>query len=440
MKRISFLVLAAMVLIAMPAFAETQNVKVGGDITSYFGKLSDLDLMKGTDANSNTTDDFFTTTTRLYVSADLTDNVQTYVRLINEREWDTASNIQTDANVGAAESSSDVQIDNAYIKLSEFLYSPLTLIIGRQDIVWGSGLLLADGDGTNNGNLGIYPYVSSRIAFDAARAIFDYDPWTLDIVAGKVDEDQSAATSDEQDHDFYGANLSYVFPSEWLVEGTYVGSYDQNTALAAAPSIHMVGARTEGPVTVIDDNLNFQGEVAYQFGDYSRTTDISAWAVVAGASYAFDNEYKPIVGLKYDFRSGEEASNGGDYNGWITRFDNYKIGNLIEKLWIEAYAPNNAADTRGNGGNISAVTTSGSIIPIEDVELSLDWVWAQADEELSASGKDYIGNEFIGTVTYDYTEDVTFAFMGSYFDPDDAFRTTENDAAYELIGSVAVEF
>ena len=64
----------------------------------------------------------------------------------------------------------------------------------------------------------------------------------------------------------------------------------------------------------------------------------------------------------------------------------------------------------------------------------------EADEEQLAGRGDDIGHELTGRVMYDYTEDVTFSVMGSYFDPDDAFRANEDDEAYLITSSVSVEF
>src|ERR1700679_861567 len=103
MKKI--LVAVAMVMLASPAFAAIQNVKVSGDITTTFVDRSNFDLgdTVGTDGSANFTgssfqpvglkkQNVFVTQTRLRVDADLSDNVSTTVGLVNERAWDAEDN------------------------------------------------------------------------------------------------------------------------------------------------------------------------------------------------------------------------------------------------------------------------------------------------------------------------------------------------------------
>ena len=72
-------VLAIVALIAVPAFAEVQNVKVSGDIDSKAIYRNNYDFKQGPDtANANNDKDiWYTTTARVQIDADLTDNVST---------------------------------------------------------------------------------------------------------------------------------------------------------------------------------------------------------------------------------------------------------------------------------------------------------------------------------------------------------------------------
>ena len=445
MKKLLLLALAIVVAFVAPAFAEVQNVKVGGDITSYYEQTTNLNLTK-TNTNASS-DNFFMTTTRLYVSADLTDNVQTYVRIINERTWDSKFNTANDGSDASEEDA--VQLDLAYVKLSEFLYSPLTMIIGRQEIKWGSGLVVGNGNPVPNNKLQLRDsFLSARKGFDAARAILNFEPWTIDSFASRIANgsnafDPAVPSYDGRFENLYGLNVSYVWPSEWVTEGYYVYNTDKDTSVGSDSlfsKVSTVGLRTEGHVKPIDEKLYLEAELAYQFGKYDASRDIKSWAGILGTSYEFANQYKPVVGVKYDYRSGNKTADTGDYKGWNAKYNDYQIGNIINKVWTNGYKSLNS-DVRGNGGNIHAITTTGSVVPMQDVELSLDWVWATSDQAIFVGNSKNIGNEFIGTVKYDYTEDVTMSLMGSVFDPKGAFRTTtEKEKAYEVIGSVAVEF
>ena len=93
-------------------------------------------------------------TVETQIDADLTDNVSAVIRLVNQRDWNiyaksiipgtTALGINGRAGSGYTEDDDafDLILDLAYVELKEFLYSPLTLKIGRQDLWFGKGLIV----------------------------------------------------------------------------------------------------------------------------------------------------------------------------------------------------------------------------------------------------------------------------------------------------------
>ena len=93
MRRI-LLALAMVALIAVPASAAVQNVKVSGSIESTWLVRDQFTLgnpVFADDTDSNDNIEFYQnlliTQAILRVDADLTDNVSAVIQLINEREW-----------------------------------------------------------------------------------------------------------------------------------------------------------------------------------------------------------------------------------------------------------------------------------------------------------------------------------------------------------------
>ena len=113
-------VLLGLVAWSVPALAEVQNVKVGGDLTVRAFHRHNLDLQDQSGALDGT-DNFLMTTTGVNIGADLTENVSTFIRLANERDWDNDSNGSGDGNF---------DLSKAYITLKELFYAPLTLRVG----------------------------------------------------------------------------------------------------------------------------------------------------------------------------------------------------------------------------------------------------------------------------------------------------------------------
>src|SRR3989338_4817125 len=116
-----FCVLALAVLLAVPAFAEVQNVKVSGDLAARYVVRANYDLDEdNVGTNADDTDDYLMSTAEVQVDADLTDNVATVVRLVNQRDWNDvdANEVVSAGDVDASQF--DVIVDLANVTLKEF--------------------------------------------------------------------------------------------------------------------------------------------------------------------------------------------------------------------------------------------------------------------------------------------------------------------------------
>ena len=439
MKTLTILcTLVLAVALVAPVYAEVQNVKVSGDI-SIFGAFRDeyattgsgsaRALLSGAGATNSFANsqsaDYYATITRLRIDADLTDNVSTLVRLINERDWTAAT---------VAGANENIDIDLASITLKEMLYSPLTLVLGRQEIRWGSGLVI--GDGTTGAASGLAATdLSARKAFDSVRALLDYDPWTLDIIIAKVTETFTTGA----DVDVYGVDASYKFTDYNAVfEAYYVGIHSSLVGVGSSSGTdtQTIGARLTGEPTA---NLTGELELAYQFGDQQANSNIDqkAFAFDIGAVYAFQTSYSPKLGLKYGLRSGEEQTAAGDNEGWNAVFEDQLNGQIFD--------PNT---------NTWFIKLSGSLVPVEKLTAGIDYYiyWYEEDRAYPSTGasavspSDDAGAEVDITLKYAYTEDVTIGLVAAWFFPGDAYGSTAtifgggDETATEVLATVTVAF
>ena len=454
------LALAFLVGIALPAFAEVQNVKVSGDITAYGIYRDEYDL--DSRANSDKSDDsaFYVSIARVRIDADLTDNVQTTIRLLNERVWNTEDSQST-----------DIDLDLAYLTLKEFFYSPLTLTIGRQNLKFGTGLVVGDPDTNANvatGDLSgtLAEDLSARKAFDAIRATLDYAPWTIDLIIAKISETHETGTStaDTEDEDLYGVNVGYKFGQYNATAEGYLFVKDANTEISSisgispAGDIYTLGLR--GGLEPIK-GLNLSGEVAYQFGKAQENAGISrkqrAWALDLDGSYAWDIQYAPSIGLGYSYRSGQDPNvTTGKYKAWNPMYEDQTQGIIADYIL--------AGINGGVTSNASIIKAYGSVKPIKDVTVSANYYNYRLVKSLVSSddtlytGYDNLDNVYMRRskdlgdeidlgVTYNYTEDVTFGLTAGWFLPGKALEgknssgeKTNDDTATSIIGSVKVVF
>lgn len=468
------------------AYAEVQNVKVSGDLTIKAVTRNNLDLAKtatmpGGGGNiSNDEQDNFLSIARVKVDADLTDNVSTTVRLINERDWDG------DDTGGEM---NDIELDLAFVNLKEFLYSPLSVTLGRQELRYGNGLVIGDPD-TNNLSAAsglTQSDLSLRKAFDAVKAVLNYDPLVVDLVYAKIDENTITGASANDDTDLYGINANYALDKETTLEGYFFSKIKGSAAtkftaaqrttgralagdLAKHDTVNTIGGRA---VNTSVNNLTAQVEGAFQFGTYNPGFDINsqvlavaasrkAWSAQAIANYDLKDvapdmisKYNPSIMGSYTYLSGEKNTRTGEdvYRGWDPMFEDQTLGHLINR--IMGYT------------NSQIVTLSGKVTPIEDVTLNVDYVTLWLNKRFPgahptgstiaghntsnlrgvAGGNTYamtddshLGQEIDATLTYDYTEDVQFSLLGGLFIPGDAFHSNNDSKAGEIIGSMKVTF
>ncbi len=472
------MVLALVLGFAVPAYAETQNVKVSGSIDSYAFYRGNYDLLDSNDASvqpagatltgggipgqthsgsaaqRSDADQYFRTNTQVEVSADLTDNVSTVINLVNQRDWnsdtlDTAGSASSDAT-----NEFDIELDLAYVQMKEIFYSPLTLTIGRQDLWFGRGFII----GNNNtawDQQGITQAdeYSVTTAFDAARATLDFNPWTLDFVYSKIHE---GSLNPEDDRDLYIANVNYKFAEyNAVAEGYYVGEFDRNT-LAGSTGTFDEETDTLGGRGQFDpiSQITLGGELAYQFGETrngslaSPVRDRGAWAADIFGTYRWDNTWKPELTLEYVHFSGEGnlSSTTEDFDGWNGLYRG-RFWTAYADFREFVYATATGSDQSATLNN-QFIQVKGALKPMEDLLLegAFTYIWTDEDVHVtpgvqsSAVHDDQIGYEIDLQVTYDYTEDVSFGLLTGWFVPGDFYSEPQDEIASDIVGSVKVTF
>ncbi|MDD2680130.1 MAG: alginate export family protein [Candidatus Omnitrophica bacterium] len=452
-RLIVVLTLLFVVGIAFAAYAEVQNVKVSGDIVAswvgrkHFGLFNSV-LGDKSQFNQN----LFMTQARIRVDADLTDNVMATVRLINERVW----NGNNDTNTGG---DNKIDLDLAYVALKEFLYSPLSITVGRQEIRFGNGLVMGNAK-TGTGSVNIPSDLTLRKAFDAVRATLNYDPLIVDLLYAKVRQESytsaigSAVGADrgnKDDINLMGVNASYAINKNTNASVYYYHKNDKYKGGSAAAGGKSDEVSTIGGLVSSTpiENLTASLEAAYQFGR-SNTTDTTqknhqGYAVQAMADYTFAKvKTTPKIGVSWTYLSGGRATD--DKNaGWDPMFYDQKLNNITYTLLPFT--------------NMNVINLKASCKPMDDVTVYANYGYYEVAKTKSGetitspfsyngtnayytttyTNKTHLGDAIDLTATYDYTEDVQFALTGGWFKPGRALAVDERDAT-QLIGSMKVVF
>lgn len=471
------LALVAAIFVSAPAFAAVQNVKVSGDIDSWWVNRQDFNFGTKTLAGAGVagvatglaSQNFFVTQTRIKVEADLSDNVSTTIRLLNETVWGADN-----ANIGSSFDENNVSVDQAFVTLREFLYSPLTVSVGRQDFVYGNGFILGGNGPVAAVNTGLNSIANDlskdNTNNDGVKLVFDYKPLTLDVIYYKNNQRlyTGAEAADKTSSDVYGLNANYQLGDEMntVVEGYFFARVDDNnltsTASEKSDKLYVPGLRVStNPVK----GLTTQAEVAWQLGNKSviaggvdQAVHRNAFAYQVMANYAIDNDevakYKPSVNASYTHTSGDKNS-GANVNS-----DNVESAKQFT-AW-DSFAEGQGGGTIYNSlfglSNLNIVSVGGQVTPLEDVTATFLWSNLFADKKYrtgnalsfsqpdgstsspATTGRKDLGNEYDVNVDYAYTEDVTLGVSLGWFVPGKAFTSANDTTASQALAHVNVNF
>jgi len=475
-------VLLGLLAISVPSFAEVQNVKVGGDVTPRAFWRRNLTLSRSGSGTAsfdvNQGGNFLTETTGLNIGADLTENVSGFLRLANESDWANNTN-------AAPSSRSDVALSQGYITLKELFYSPLTLRIGRQPIVWGRGFVLGSNllPGVNNRGDDLHGSLSANeftdfTAFDAIRGTLDLSgvsglgvPLTLDTVYIKLNEGSTFAGDDVN---LMGFNLgTHVDALDGEFETYYLNKRDKGANLALTKynkpgSVNTLGVR--GSVKPVSGAYAY-GELGYQFG--RRGVDAAnilpsgdaqqAWAFDLGVDYtATEVVWTPKVGFEWIYWSGKDSESCAPstaataYCGGVSGWDPIARGYFTTALRefqtnanVAGFYPNAQVGTTSAATNQHQFAFYGSLKPLQDLTIAprlTFFTLADGVRPIGADGtaqtkkKSFVGTEWDTQVSYNYTDDVQFGLIYAIFAPGSVYRTPNDATAQELISSVNVKF
>jgi hypothetical protein len=201
-------------------------------------------------------------------------------------------------------------------------------------------------------------------------------------------------------------------------------------------------------------------EGAYQFGVFTDNNVLypndseleanesykrQAWALQAIANFTpAGKKYSPSVTATFTHLSGQkDGATGKNYTGWDPMCEDQAGGTIFNAITGHS--------------NINLISLSGSMVPMEDVKLTLDYYNLMLDRKFlegatpilsgvysmptyTMKNKKHVGDEIDLKVAYDYTEDVQLGLNTGWFIPGSAFDKANHKVATQVIGSMKVTF
>lgn len=419
-KTLVVLVAAMMVGMTIPAFAELQNVQVGGSLRIRANWYGEDNLTFDKDAGNDLL--YVEQRTRVNVSADFTDDVHAFIELdsydvfgdgfagLGEGGFVSSGEIAKSRGsfssggfldgLDLGSSGTPVDFYQGYVEMREAWGYPINIKIGRSEMVHGDEFLVGNNDTSSS---------FRGLSFDGVWMTYDNENFDITGFWTRLYTDFTGESSGDIDFSgIYGSytgleNMSidgyYYYYHQSLTNATQFLGFDESTAF------HTIGMRFAGNAAQFDWALNG----AYQFGDTGdpNQEDVNGIGIQGVAGYTFDVNMQPRIFINGAYYSGDDEDFEDEY-GFNRLFSDHEYSEFIDStdlmnFWMV-------------GGGVSAQVTES--IGLTGVVNYFNTVEDHDSVGLSDEGD--IGLEVAVYAKYDYSEDLYFQAGYAHFFAGDA--------------------
>ena len=310
-----------------------------------------------------------------------------------------------------------------WFELANYKEFPLGLKVGRQELSYGDERLIGSFDWNNAGRV----FDAIKLRYQAKK--FWIDAFAADVVNNNVLSGRDNSFDDKADwaDDFYGlyGRTTAVTNHVWDLYALFRDKADAKF-LGAQRQIYTLGTRFEATPSLAP--WDYFVEVAGQFGHVQTAgawLDHRAFAGVISTGYTFNQDWKPRVGVEYNYASGD----GNPKDGTDETFDNLFPTNHKFYGYMDIFAWKNIHNPR----------LTLSCQPHKTVKIQFDahafWLddnqdaWYRANgnavrRDISGHAGSYVGSELDLTVNYTPHKRVKVQAGYSHFFSGDFVRDT----------------
>jgi len=445
MRKLGVLLMCVLLVgLTTSAFAELKSVEVGGSVRvrgTWIGA-------PGFD-NDNPDVDVVQQRTRLNATATFTEDVMAFIELQMSSMWGYDGDSGAWGAAGREGAPSDLLCDDgyyygknagmyngwigqlgtedeqvnvyqAYIQANDMLGYPVSMKVGRQEMSYGTELLIGDLD-----------FFQYGLSFDAVKLMYADQDLAIDMWWSKLVENITGPAWNPEtdcDTDFYGIYGTYSGVEDMVIDAYLLylrQAANWSNGFVETDGQYTLGARVAGLLAWIE-GMEYNVEAAYQFGEDGMDNDYDAWMVDLLLSYAIEAEYDPTVFFGYTFSTGDGDPDDNDNETFMFPFTDY------HSRW-------GYADLVGLG-NLNVFKLGMTACPAEDWLLATQIVWMLTHEEeqippslgggyTNATNDDSIGQEFDISMVYNYTEDLQFELTYGHVFVDDWLDDVSGDDA-----------
>ncbi len=266
------------------------------DALTITGQVRHRLEVNGKDFNSNTgLNNYNFLRTRIGVKFKASSRVSGFVQFQDSRIFGTETNTLGDGSADA------IDMHQAYFYISNLFNVPLSLKLGRQEVIFGNERLIGAVGWHNIGR-----------SFDGVQAIYDTDNGPVSIFDFKTVENLN--TGDLNDFNVAGVWVNYSKMDE-KIHPQFFGIWDRVNADSALSRLTF-GTQTDMEFGAV----NLTIEAAYQSGQTDSVVDIAAYMLAVNINYKIGGKILKAVGLGVDYLSGDDATTASKYEAFHTLY------------------------------------------------------------------------------------------------------------------------
>jgi len=369
-------------------------------------RKSAIDLENSTGKNY----DYFRFKTSLWGKYDFSQDLSLYARLTNENRAYVVPSTKYDV--------CEFVFENLYLDVKDAFDLPLDLRLGRQNLIYGEGFIMAEGT----------PLDGSRtIYFNAAKATLKLEDWDLDFLGMRQDpkerrlpvineNNRSLVSQKEEALGLYG---KYKGSDDFCFEPYYFYKLEKS---APKTKLHTLGAHSVWN----KNSWKIRTEAAYQFGDYGSSDRRGIGGYLFFDYKLKEDGCKPMLTFGGAYLSGDDPDTDTN-ESWDPLFSHIPWLNELYSYMLTG------EKEIGYWSNTQAYQLALTVQPTEKLCIKPAICYFRADENTfgGSSGYSNSGKERGWSpqmfVTYKFNDNIQGHILAEYFDLGDYYAETKDN-------------
>ena len=414
----------AIALLACSGLVSAGDFDWGGDLRVRYTDLGDIPTNIGSLAFDQ---GFWRIRPRVWTQYKPTDGITLKGRLTNEFRFYRDSSFPPGSDKW--DPLSEVIVDTLYADFQNLANNKLSLRVGRQDMIYGTGKIILDGTPLDGSRTIYFNAVKAGVELPSDNhidllAIFNKAEDKL-VINGQGEHERygydsiAVVEQDESALGFYGKNKHFEgYPFEYYY--IYKEEDARDSGLRPDVNFHTYGARV---MPKFSDQFKGNFELALQNGDHGSESQ-KGTLFDGSLTWSFGGNLNPQLVGGYYYLSGDDASTSKN-ESWHQVFARWP---QISELYIYSYV---GTDYSVSGWtNLQTPYIGLDMVPFQKSKLALRYYNLQAEEKDGPGTGDKRGDLLTALLKFTINDHLSGHLRAEYLDPGNYYAKGTDSASF----------